>query len=168
MAKPRPVPGLDPDLAYGEAAARVLEVRCSELVEHAVGALDVGDIERVHDMRVASRRLRAALEAFHPCLPSDRAAAALKDVKELAAALGARRDRDVAIAALESLATAVPHPDRRGIGSLIAELREEQGAANEELVAAIDPERLRELDRQLAELAAAARRAASEPGGGKQ
>ena len=33
------------------------------------GVLDVGDIERVHDMRVATRRLRAALEIFGPCFP---------------------------------------------------------------------------------------------------
>ena len=31
--------------------------------------LDVSDIERVHDMRVATRRLRAALEVFRPCFP---------------------------------------------------------------------------------------------------
>ena len=46
--------------------------RCgrAELAEHAEGVLDTGDIERVHDMRVATRRLRAALEIFEPCFPA--------------------------------------------------------------------------------------------------
>ena len=36
---------------------------------HADGVLDTEDIERVHDMRVASRRLRAVLEIFAACFP---------------------------------------------------------------------------------------------------
>ena len=64
--------------------------------------LDIGDIERVHDMRVATRRLRAALEVFEPCFPKKRLSAALSEVKALADALGERRDRDVTIAALDA------------------------------------------------------------------
>ena len=73
MAKAREIPGLSADLAYGEVAARVVEVRCQELVDHSEGVLDTSDIERVHDMRVASRRLRAALEVFMPCFPPKQA-----------------------------------------------------------------------------------------------
>ena len=65
--------------------------------------LDTGDIERLHDMRVATRRLRAALEIFGPCFPHKRIEAALRDVKALADALEERRDRDVTIAALEDV-----------------------------------------------------------------
>ena len=65
--------------------------------------LDLDDIERVHDMRVATRRLRAALEVFEPCFPRKRYREALKRVKALADALGERRDRDVAIEFLAGL-----------------------------------------------------------------
>ena len=51
-------------------------------------------------MRVASRRLRAALEVFEPCFPRKELQAACDEVKALADALGERRDRDVTIAAL--------------------------------------------------------------------
>ena len=101
MAKARPIPDLRPGDAYGLAAAKIVAVRSQELVDHSRGVLDMGDIERVHDMRVASRRLRAALEVFAPCFPKKAHRAALRDVKALADALGERRDRDVAIDALE-------------------------------------------------------------------
>ena len=70
MAKAKPIPDLSADDSYAEAAAKIVSVRAAELTEHAPGVLDTGDIERVHDMRVATRRLRAALEIFEPCFPA--------------------------------------------------------------------------------------------------
>ena len=118
MAKARSVP-LDPTEPYREAAARVVRVRAEELFEHAEGVLDTADIERVHDMRVATRRLRAVLEIFAPCFPKKRHRAVLRDVKALADALGERRDPDVHIAALERFAAAVPEADRPGVAELV-------------------------------------------------
>ncbi len=86
------------------AAARVVEVRAEEVFEHSDGVLDLDDVERVHDMRVATRRLRAALEIFEACFPRKRHRKALKRVKALADALGERRDLDVEIELLEGLA----------------------------------------------------------------
>ena len=160
MAKAREIPGLSTDLAYGEVAARVLEIRCQELMDHSANVLDVEDIERVHDMRVASRRLRAAIEVFWPCFPAKRTKAVLKEVKALADALGERRDADVAIEMLDSFAAAMPNPDRRGIGSLIDEFKAEQLAANEGLAGPVEPARLERLQAAVHELAAAAREAA--------
>ncbi len=160
MAKAREIPGLSVDLAYGEVAARVLEVRFQEMLDHSENVLDVGDIERVHDMRVASRRLRAAIEVFRPCFPAKQRKAVLNEVKALADALGERRDRDVAIEMLTSFCAAMPHPDRRGIASLIGEFEEEQIVANEQLAGPVDRERLARLEAQIHELAAAAREAA--------
>ena len=102
-----PIRGLGPDTRFGDAAAAAVEVRAREVFEHADGVLDTGDIERVHDMRVATRRLRAALEVFAACFPKKEHEAALKQVKDLADALGERRDPDVAIEALEALAKRV-------------------------------------------------------------
>jgi CHAD domain-containing protein len=162
VAKAREIPGLSAEDSYAEAAAKVVSVRSQELADHAAGVLDVGDIERVHNMRVATRRLRAALEVFEPCFPSKRLKADLGEVKELADALGERRDRDVAIASLDTLAAKLPAPDRAGIESLIARLREEQRRANEELARLVVPNRLESLHERLAELEAAARAMASD------
>jgi CHAD domain-containing protein len=143
-------PGLTADLPFAEAAARTLEIRAAELREHAGGVLDTVDIERVHDMRVASRRLRAVLEIFAPAFPPKAHGAALREVKALADALGARRDPDVQLAALDG----VVGP---GIEVLVTRLRAEQSSANAALAAALRRAAERRLDERLLGLVAAAR-----------
>ncbi len=113
MAKAREIPGISPDSSFREAAASAVEVRTDELFSFADGVLDRGDIERVHDMRVASRRLRAVLEVFGPCFPKKELRRTLREVKALADDLGERRDPDVAIAALERVASELGHPTAR-------------------------------------------------------
>ena len=129
-------------------------VRASEIVEHAEGVLDLGDIERLHAMRVATRRLRAALEIFEPCFPPEQHAAALGEVKELADALGERRDRDVSIEMLEGFAEGLAAPDRRGISGLVKRIRTERAAVNDELAPRVAPERLEALTTRINELLA--------------
>jgi CHAD domain-containing protein len=157
MAKAREIPGLTTDLPYGEVAARVLEVRCQELVDHSENVLDMDDIEGVHAMRVATRRLRAAIEIFRPCFPKREGGRVLKEVKALADALGERRDRDVAILALDGFAAAIAAPDRPGIRSLVDRFREEQEEANRELASFVEPARLEAIEAGVRGLADAAR-----------
>jgi CHAD domain-containing protein len=161
MAKAQPIPDLTADQPYAEAGARIVAVRGAELAEQAQGVLDTGDIERVHDMRVATRRLRAALEIFEPCFPAKPYAQALGEVKRLADALGERRDRDVAIAALHTFNDQMAAPDRRGVASLIEQLRTEQAEANEGLAPLVAEESLRALRESMAELVSGAREASA-------
>jgi CHAD domain-containing protein len=157
VAKAKPIPDLSADDSYAEAATKIVSVRAAELTENAPGVLDTGDIERVHDMRVATRRLRAALEIFEPCFPDKPYSQALAEVKRLADALGERRDRDVAIAALHAFNDKMPAPDRRGVASLIEQFRAEQDDANRDLAPLVDGPNLAELGASLDELVAAAR-----------
>ena len=138
MAKARPVPGFAEAASFREAAARVVEVRTEEVFEHADHVFDTTDIERVHDMRVATRRLRAALEIFAACFPKREHRRVLKEVKRLADALGERRDPDVAIAGFEKVRAALPAADRTGVAGLIEELRARQGEGNEVLAEALE------------------------------
>jgi len=157
MAKARPIPELSADVSYAEAAASIVSVRAEELADHARGVLDTSDIERVHDMRVATRRLRAALEVFEPCFPRKAHRQALRDVKRLADGLGERRDRDVAITAMSGFNEQMPAADRRGVSSLIAKLRNEQAEANVALAPLVDEGNLSALRESLTELVAAGR-----------
>ncbi len=137
MAKAREVPGLHAELAYSEAAAATVRVRTEELFDAQEDVLDTEDIERVHAMRVATRRLRAVLEVYRPCFDADAYQPVLRDVKALADALGARRDPDVQLAALAALAAAMPRADLAGIDLLADEVREEQKQGNELLGVAL-------------------------------
>jgi CHAD domain-containing protein len=159
MAKAKPIPDLSAEQSYAEVAATVVAVRAAELTEQVQGVLDTGDIERVHDMRVATRRLRAALEIFEPCFPAAAYREALGEVKRLADALGERRDRDVAIATLRSFGDQMPVPDRRGISSLIVQLKDEQAEANRGLAPLVEQPHLMALQESLHGLVDGARRA---------
>lgn len=163
MAKARDIPDLHAELSYREAAARTVEVRSRELFDHADGVLDTSDIERVHDMRVATRRLRAVLEIYEPCFPRKQVRAALEEVKALADALGERRDPDVQLAQLDEFAAAVKPADRPGVELFAERVRSEQGTANESLAAAIAELEETDLRGRLASLAATAEPVEPEP-----
>lgn len=163
MAKAREIPELGEDDQFAAAAAKVVSVRTRELADSVAGVLDPEDIERVHDMRVATRRLRAALEVFEPCFPKRRCRTALKEVKSLADALGERRDRDVTIAALTEFEAGVAAVDRPGVRSLVDRLCEEQAKANVALGPHVTAERIGALCGRLDELVAEAEGLVAEP-----
>jgi CHAD domain-containing protein len=137
MAKARDVEGLLPQTPYAVAAARTVRVRAEELFEHAEGVLSTDDIGRVHDMRVATRRLRAVLELYAPCFPGRQLRTVLRDVKRLADALGARRDPDVQLAAVATFARSVGEAERAGLQIVSASIGARQAAGNEQLAAAL-------------------------------
>ncbi|HWH44870.1 MAG TPA: CHAD domain-containing protein, partial [Thermoleophilaceae bacterium] len=122
------------------------------------GVLDTADIERVHDMRVATRRLRAALELYEACFPKRAFREALRDVKALADALGARRDPDVQLAATEvpGIESSRAAADRPGLDSFAAALRERQTRGNEVLAQGLRTARESGLAQRLVDLAATA------------
>ena len=132
-------------------------MRAAELAEQSRDVLDIGDIERVHDMRVATRRLRAALEVFEPCFPKKRYREALREVKALADALGERRDRDVTIVALDGYAAVIGTAGKPGLRSLTEALQVEQIKANVDLEPFVTEERMAALGGRLDELVVAAR-----------
>jgi CHAD domain-containing protein len=121
------------DQPYGEAGQQVLAARTRELFERVDNVLDTDDPERVHKMRVATRRLRAALEVFGACFAGKPAHEALAEVKALAAVLGERRDCDVLIELLDALRRDARRAERAVIDRVIGELREEQTKANKHL-----------------------------------
>jgi CHAD domain-containing protein len=139
---------------FVEAAAEIIGVRAEAVFAfQRKQVLDIGDIEGVHDQRVASRRLRAALEVFAPCLDRKRAKRALHDVKVLAEALGGRRDRDVQLALLAQLHEQCSGAEQRAVEVLVGELREEQQRANVALAKALARAKRTRLRRRLARLA---------------
>ena len=108
-------------------------------------------------MRVATRRLRAVLEVFARCFPKKEHKRLLREVKDLADALGERRDPDVAIASLEQVAGQLGKKSQSGVAGLVADLRADQQRGNEQLAQALEEVREARLEERLAALAATAR-----------
>lgn len=157
MAKARPIHGLHAGLPFAEAAARTVEVRVAELEEHSDGVLDTDDVERVHAMRVATRRLRAVLEIYRACFPAEQLDPALREVKALADALGERRDPDVQLLALRRLAEDLDERDRPGVQRLADDVRLAQQEGNERLAAALTHAQDEDLMSRLKALSGSAR-----------
>lgn len=164
MARAREIPGIALDATFGEAAASAVAVRAAEVFELTDSVLDMTDIEAVHDMRVATRRLRAAMEVYAPAFPRKAYESALADVKALADDLGARRDPDVAIEELQRIEGGLAEEDRPGVDHLVAALASKQAAGNEQLARRLDlvsEGRLQERLVALSEMARGSRRGGS-------
>ncbi|MRR49793.1 MAG: CYTH and CHAD domain-containing protein [Rhodocyclaceae bacterium] len=88
-------PGLDAAMAPREAV-QVIAFSCLEHLQHNhAGACADGDPEFIHQMRVATRRLRAAIRLFAPVLPATLDEQLLPALRELTTRLGHARDQDV-------------------------------------------------------------------------
>ena len=85
---------LAPALSVGEAFRAVMQAGLTHLQANAHGMLAGGDLEYLHQMRVALRRLRSAFSVFEPVMPGA-AAPMLAEIKWLASSLGPARDWDV-------------------------------------------------------------------------
>ncbi len=84
----------------------ILNVRVQNLLSHESGTRQDSDIEALHDMRVASRRLREAFEIFDFCFPAKVYDKLYQRVRQVTRALGEVRNADVAIAYLQDLSKA--------------------------------------------------------------
>jgi len=141
-------------MRYSDAATETISIRSDELFEHAAGVLDVTQIEAVHAMRVATRRLRSVLEFYEPCLDREQLSPILEEVCDLADVLGQRRDPDVELEALAGFAAAANEAERPGIERFIDRTREQQQQANAELAQMIEKIETDDLRGRLAALIA--------------
>jgi CHAD domain-containing protein len=146
MAKAKEIEGLD---CEGDAFLNIeliLRTRMEEMCALKAKALDWTDIEGVHDMRVASRRLRSALRDFAPYF--NKRKSPRKQLREIARALGAVRDEDVAIVALKKLRKLAKEEVADGIKQIIDERRRRQAMAQEKLTLAISDEAISQLQEE--------------------
>ena len=133
-------PALDRLRAY-------LKDQVEEIARHDPGTR-LGDAsERVHQLRVATRRARSALRTARPLLDVEWAEGLRSELKWLAGELGPARDLDVLITGLQRDATELGKP----AASVVRQLETERRRAQKRLVAALDSARyvtlLQELER---------------------
>lgn len=96
---PQPAPPAPHDLSaqttMHDAAREILSHQFSKLTEVEKSVRDAQDIEAVHDMRVAARRINSALRLFKKYLPRKRVKKIREVLERLRDALGSARNLDV-------------------------------------------------------------------------
>lgn len=136
MAKPKPFSGLDCAASAEEMIQVVLRAQLKAMCKLRTRALDWNDPEGVHAMRVCSRRLRSAMSDFRPYV---RVRLPRVKLRMIADALGAVRDQDVALMALDELSTQAKDEAAAGIQMIGDGFRERRKDARAKLKSVIRP-----------------------------
>lgn len=125
------------------------------------------DPERLHDMRVAVRRLRTALDLFESAIPDHPRREFAADLRWIGRAQGRVRDRDVALAQVAALAQDAPDLEAAAWRIFRHALELERAGARVRLIARLDSERYAAfLERARVWVAAPAPAGAEVPAGG--
>jgi CHAD domain-containing protein len=127
---------VEPEASSRELALAVLRRHFSAMIVAEPGTILGDEIEELHSMRVACRRLRAALMLFADVLPST-AANLRQDLAQLGQTLGRVRDLDVQLAQLAQWQVAVGEPDRPQLEPLRRLLEQQRGDARTVLLEAL-------------------------------
>ncbi|MEI7832306.1 MAG: CHAD domain-containing protein [bacterium] len=129
----------DDEARVASFAAETMLDFLTELVAEFEGVRRAEDIECVHRMRVASRRVRTALNLFADCFPAKRVAQWQEQIKGITKALGAARDTDVQLEVLHELLAEAPEQRYLpGIRRVILRLEQRRKRLQVRLIAALD------------------------------
>jgi len=141
---------LRPDDTLPAAARKVLAQQLQRLVDNEAGVRRGGaDNEPVHDMRVATRRMRAALRILGGSLDDDAAAALARDLRRAGRTLGAVRDMDVFQEKAGRYLAALPETARGGLDPLLAAWAARYQRVRQDLLDYLDGERYARLRERL-------------------
>ena len=108
---------LTPTMPFGVATSLMVWTRFREMWKHRPGTVE-GDVEALHDMRVGSRRLRAALDMAALTHDDQERQAFRRLTARLTAELGAVRDADVLLGTLSSLGQETGDEARLAVAAL--------------------------------------------------
>lgn len=130
---------------------------------HEAGSRTGEDIESVHKMRVAVRRMRSLLRLVGDYYPGKPIAAAGKRLRRIARVLGAIRDLDVLILDLQEFSASLPPESRQHANALVSRLDRRRAKRRKRLNAFLDSKRYERALRQLERFAGNKTRRASRP-----
>ena len=145
-------PDVTPDDTMEEAARKILTFHFQHMLYHEPGTRAGEDIEELHDMRVATRRMQAAFRVFDDYLDGKHLKPIRKGAKRTCSTLGGVRDLDVFWEKTEHYLEALP-PERQGeLMPLREAWEEERERAREEMLAYLDGDRYSGFTERSAEL----------------
>lgn len=115
-----------------------LQRQLTALVQEIDGVRRSRDIECIHRMRVATRRLRSGLALFGPHIAEKRSVVWFRRIRRLTRALGEARDADVQIAHLDELQRSLEAPYRSGVRRLLLRVKQRRSLLQADVITALD------------------------------
>jgi CHAD domain-containing protein len=137
-------PGIRADDSLGEAGRKVLRMHLARMLHFEAGTRSGEDIEDLHKMRVATRRMRAAWRVFDGAYRPKVQRRYVRELRAIAGVLGDVRDIDVLLEDLERYIANLPAPGREAVEPLRTSWRRERELARKRLVARLDSKQYRE------------------------
>jgi CHAD domain-containing protein len=117
--QPRKKIGMTADDTLAEAGKKVWLFYFAEMLDHEQGTLQGDDIEELHDMRVATRRMRSAFDIFSPAFPTKIMEHQLKGLRKIGRVLGTVRDLDVLLEKAVSYQDKLDENEKPGLQPLL-------------------------------------------------
>jgi len=139
---PRPFSkiGIEPDDSMAEAGRKALLFHFAEMLSHEEGTRAGEDIEELHDMRVATRRMRAAFRIFGVYFTDKSIKPHLKDLRTSGRVLGRVRDLDVFIDKAYRYLETLPEENRSGLDPLVGTWLAERESARARMLTYLESE----------------------------
>ncbi|QIN77790.1 CHAD domain-containing protein [Rubrobacter marinus] len=142
---------VDASLSLGEMAFAVLRRQFGVMRAHEPGTRLGEDPEELHDMRVATRRLRAAMKLFQDALP-ERSRWLREELRFFAGVLGDVRDLDVQIEEVQGLTGNGDLEEDEALAAIVSALGERRVEARGRMLEALDSERFERFEASFAEM----------------
>ena len=136
--------GVVPDDSLPEAARKVIKYHFVKMRAKERGTRDGSDLEDLHDMRVATRRMRAAWRVFDDAFKPARTRKLRRRLRILSDRLGAVRDLDVLIDGLESYQQGLDPAQQPGLEPLLTLWRRQRSTDRDLLIDELDSGRYAE------------------------
>ena len=137
-------PGLKADDSLGEAGRKVLRMHLARMLHFEAGTRSGEDIEDLHKMRVATRRMRAAWRVFDGAYRPKVQRRYVRELRSIARVLGEVRDIDVLLEDLDAYIGKLPGPGREAVDPLRSAWRQQREVARKRLVSRLDSKQYRE------------------------
>ena len=131
-------PGVESGDPLAEAGRKILRFHFARMLDREVGTRSGEDMEDLHRMRVATRRMRAAWRLFGDAYKPKAERRYVRELRTVATSLGAVRDLDVLLENLAAYVAVHPADEGEALQPLAAAWQEQREAARGRMVVMLD------------------------------
>ena len=131
-----------------EAGRKILRFHFARMLNHESGTRLGEDVEELHKMRVATRRMRAAFIVFNDAYQTQTIKYYIKGLRTTGRALGRVRDLDVFLEKANLYLASLTEDQRDGLSPLLRYWNDQRDTARIELVNYLDSDRYQKFKRK--------------------